>query len=725
MTLPSPRSLALDVAVSATVRFPRAVRIGAMIAITAVILLVATTGTAAADPGKDSAPALSPFDLTDTHGIKISQYELNIDQGGWSSPGKAFFGVLVLFGWEIYRWWIGMIAWLLDWTVTFSWLDLITKPLTWIGDAIEGNIVGPSNLLTTCILLGGLGIAFFVARGHYGRAGVEFAITAAILALATTGLAHPVSWVTAPNGPLYTARGVGIEMANTVTTNGASTGSDPASLKQNTSGVLIDTFVRQPHQLINYGANIDGDAKCVPIYDKVLKAGPYGDDSAARDQLGKCDKAYKEYADNPGVGQITSQAFLMPTGGLLALVVGLLTLMMMASVGLTGWSALKLMWHTMIGLVPGTSRKGLAKSLADVLIHLMLIPILLVFLCSYLYMLKSVMAANANVLLVARFIIADLLLLVCLVVMWRLWRNHKELAARIGAMLNRASDAARDVNKGQTARLTDALAKGSINPAVKKWTVPNQRTPGTLPNPRGGTGSPGADGATPGQQVAGGKSRLKGLAGKASRRMEGNAVGRQALGIGRDTVATSKGLGKAARNTAKFTVGAPVSYPAAASKMAGKWSKASSQRRAAMKTKLGAAKDYAGTYGKNTKAASRGVAKVGSYPAKKAAKAAVKVGAFALKKSHPGLAAAGLFVAGVNATKKADATSTPTSVRRPDERGDSSAKTTTTRPRPARPPESEPAVDARFGPRRPVQRRRAEQMKAYLKSVNNTDGSES
>jgi hypothetical protein len=435
-------------------------------------------------------------------------------------------------------------------------------------------------------------------------------------------------------------------------------------------------------------------------------------------------QGYKEYADNPGPGQITAQGFLMPTGGLLALVVGLLSLLMMASVGLTGWSALKLMWHTMIGLLPGTSRRGLAKSLADVLIHVMLIPILLVFLCSYLYMLKSVMAANSNMLLVARFMVADLLLLVCLVVMWRLWRNHKELAARIGGLLNRASDAARNVGVGDTARLTNAITKGSVNPAVKKWTVPNQRTPGTLPPSRGGTGTPGApasEAALSGQAAAGGRSRLKGLAGKATTRMEGHAAGRQVLGIGRDTVATGKTLGKAARTTAKYTVGAPVSYPAAASKMAGKWSNASSQRRNAMKEKLGAAKDYAGTYGKNTKAAGRGVAKAGSRPVKAAAKAAGKVGVAALKKSHPGLAAAGLFVAGVNATKKADATKMQTSVRRPHQAGEGAAETTkTTR---TRRPESEPVVDARFGPRRPVQRRRAEQMKAYLKSVNKTEGS--
>ncbi|MFD7161328.1 hypothetical protein ACFV9C_42550 [Kribbella sp. NPDC059898] len=698
-----------------------------MIATTTVLLLVATTGTAAADTGKGSAPAMSPFDLQDTHGIKISQYELNIDQGGLSSPFKLLWAAMLMFGWELYRWWIGMIAWLLDWAVTFSWLDLFTKPLTWIGNALEGNVIGPSNLLTTSILFGAVGIAFFVARGHYGRAGIEFLVTAAILALATTGLAHPVTWLTSPHGPLYTARGVGIELANTVTTNGATSGSDPAALKQNTSGVLIDTFIRQPHQLLNYGANIDSDATCAPVYDNALKAGPYGDDSAARDQIGKCNKAYKDYADNPGAGQITTQFFLMPTGGLLALVVGLLTLLMMASVGLASWSALKLMWHTMIGLIPGTSRRGLAKSIADVLIHVMLIPILLVFLCSFLYMLKSVMAANANMVLVARFIIADLLLLVGLVVMWRLWRNHQELAARVAGMLNVASDAARNVGVGDTAKLTAAITKGSINPAVKRWSLPNTtRPPGTVPTRPPGTvptrptanGTPGTAG---GQAATGGMKRLKGLAGKATGRMENTAVGRQTLGIGRDTVATGKALGKAARTTAKYTVGAPVSYPAAASKMAGKWSQASSQRREGMKKKLGAAKEYAGTYKNNTKAATRGVAKVGARPAKVAAKTAAKVGTAALKKSHPAVAAAGLFMAGVNATKKADATKMQSSVRRPHQPEDANAKTTRTRP--SRPPESEPAVVAGLGPKRPVQRKRAEQMKAYLKSINNADGS--
>lgn len=697
---------------------PRGVRTAAMIATTAAILLIVTAGTASADPGAPgSAPGLSPFDLTDTHGIKISQYELNIDHGGLGSPGKALFGMLILIAWEIYRWWIGMVAWLLNWTVSFGWMDLLTKPLAVIGDAIEGHIIGPSNLMTTAIALGALGVGIFIARGHYGRAGVEFGIAAAILALATTGLAHPVTWVTSPDGPLNDARRTGIEIANTVTSNGATSSSDPESLKQNTSAVLIETFVRQPHQLLNYGANIDSDARCVAIYDKVLKAGPYGQDSAARDQIGKCDEAYKTYAESPGPDQLATQGFLIPAGGLLALVVGLLALLMMACVALTGWAALKLIWYTMVGLIPGTSRRGLAKSLADVMVHLILIPILLVFLCSYLYILKFVMAANANIALVARFIVADLLLLVCLVVLRRLWRNHQQVSARFAEMFNRASEAARNVNVGETARLMNTLNKSSINPSVRNWSAPQKIRPAAA----SGTPSAQGGGESATTKAASGM-RLKALAGRAGGRMENNPVGREVLGIGRETLAVGKGIGKAGRKAAKYTIGAPVSYPAAAAAIAGKWSAASSKRREAMKAKLGAARDYAGTYGTNSKAAGRGVAKAGSKPVKFAARTAAKTGAAALKKSHPAIATAGLLAATVQARK----TSAPSSVRRPHSPAPQTTKAAqTVKARRTRQPETVPRVTPDIGPRRPVQRRRAEQMRTYLKSLSNPEGQDS
>lgn len=698
---------------------PRGVRTAAMIATTAAILLIVTAGTASADPGAPgSAPGLSPFDLTDTHGIKISQYELNIDQGGWTDPGKSGWSFLIVMAWEIYRWFIGMVAWLLNWTVSFTWMDLLTKPLSAIGDSIESHIIGPSNLLTTAVILGAFGVGIFVARGHYGRAGVEFGIAAAILALATTGLAHPVTWVTSPDGPLNSARKAGIEIANVVTTNGATSSSDPESLKQNTSGVLIDTFIRQPHQLLNYGANIDSDAKCVDTYDKVLKAGPYGSDSAGRDQIGKCDEAYKKYAESPGPDQLATQGFLIPSGGLLALVIGLLALLMMASVALTGWAALKLIWHTIVGLIPGTSRRGLAKSLADVLVHLILIPILLVFLCSYLYILKSVMAANANIALVARFIVADLLLLVSLVVLWRLWRNHQQVSARFAELFNRASEAARNVNVGETARLMNTLNKSSTNPSVRNWSAPSNIRPATpTGSPRNQTGGASAP--------ASGGARMKGLAGKARGKMEQSAVGREVLGIGRDTVATGKGIGKAGKTAMKYTVGAPVSYPAAAASAAGKWSAASSKRREAMKTKLGAAKDYAGSYRDNTKAAGRGVAKAGSKvggtPVKFAAKTAAKAGTAALKKSHPAIAAAGLLATTVQARK----TAAPTSVRRPHSPTPQTPQATKAATPRSRRPETVPTVVPGIGPRRPVQRRKADQMRSYLKSLSNPEESDS
>lgn len=682
--------------------FQRATRITVAVATTVAVTILPATA-AQADPGEPgSAPALSPFDLADTRGIRISQYELSIDRGGWTDGFTAFWGTMVTGGWEIYRWWIGMVCWLLDWAISFSWVELLTTPMVKLGEIIETRVIGPSNLMAACLVFAGLGIAIFLLRGHYGRATIELGIAAVVFALATTGLANPVTWVSGPNGPLFDARDAGIELANIVTSDGAVSSADPAALKLNTTAVMVDIFVRKPHQLLNYGGDIDADAACVPVYDKALKAGPYGSsDSAARDQIGKCNKGYKKYAESPGPDQMATQGFLMPAAGLLTLMIGLLTVLMMASVALTTWTAIKLLWHTIVGMIPGTARRGLAKSLAEVLVHLIMIPILLLFLCGYLNVLKSVMSANANLALIARYISADLILLVGLIILWRLWRNHTQISERFADLFNRASDAARQVNLKDHARLAHTLNRSSNNKAVQGWAGPGQASAAGA-----GTAGPG----TAAHATAAGGPRLKAASGKIRGRMQSNALGREVLGIGRDTKATGAFLGKAGKTAIKYTAGAPVSYPAAAANASYKWSQASAARKAQLNQKLSAAGAYADTWLNNASAPGRAVGrsagKAASGPANAAKTGAVKVGVAALKKSHPAIATAALVASAVS--KHSDAT--PQSINRPDRKPRTRANTGGK----IRPPESTPAVVPDIGPRRPVQARRAQQMRDHL-----------
>lgn len=374
------------------------------------ILITATAGIAWADNG--SAPGVFSFiNYTDSHGISIWQYRISTDEGGLTNPLTAIFAFVIQLGWAIYVGYVGLAVWLLDWTLSFDWLTVITGPAQDLADSLQSIVdrfgAGPT-LLTTA----GLISAFWMARGRWALGFFELFMTCVIAALAVGIFANPVNLVAGKDGLLIDSRDFGIEVASGLANDGDTT-ADPKTVRDDSSAMIIDTFVRLPHQLINYGKVLDG-TKCGKVYQEALETADEAED--VRDAVSDCDDEAGEAADNPDAYTVLSLIALGPSGSLIILFIVILSVAVLLAGGYAVWESVKMVVALAAALIPG-ARGSLWIALAEVFISMITIIFAVVFLAGYLLFIRGVVTGEGAP--VKIFFIVDILLLVGIAIFWK------------------------------------------------------------------------------------------------------------------------------------------------------------------------------------------------------------------------------------------------------------------------------------------------------------------
>ena len=401
----------------------------AVAAVWALLLLAAgTTLAAVAAPKGGGLGAFAVFDTTDSRGIRVSQYELSIDTGLIINPLKIWLSQRLLTGWDVYRYSVGLMAYIVDWTISMSWLSVITAPLQDAATQIRNHVISPSGLAGLMLLLsaavGGVRMVF----GRLG-AGLWDIVSALVVASAVSLLlVSPVSAVT--GDPLTKVRNTGVAIAAMIDNGGVLASTDindsDAEAKLAAGPVLIDSLVRPAHGLVNYGVNFTDDQKCTPTYDQALKAGPYWDPEAAkqREAVAGCDKTLGAYADNAiytaslGMSVFLGTAFLV--GGLILTASAL----MFIAVMMLAWNLLKLVITGVIGIGPGDTRGPLIRNACQAAASLIYVGVSVVVLAVILVLIKRSFSA-ADTAPMVRFLLADVVIIAGLVVVAQTWMAHR------------------------------------------------------------------------------------------------------------------------------------------------------------------------------------------------------------------------------------------------------------------------------------------------------------
>lgn len=406
-------------------------------------LLMGMAGSASAAGSGGPPPALNFIRAVDSRGISLWQYEMSLDRGGVTDPGKFFWSLLIDLGWEAYRASLAIVIWLTDWILGFSWLATISTPVLALSDSLTGMVArfGLTAVLTTAAAVVAVS---WMARGRWALGLFELATTLIVASLAVGALASPVQSIAGQDGLLMQSRDLGLSVANGLASNGQQVDADPARMQATTTALLTDTFIRVPAQLMNFGAVIDGGS-CESAYDKVLKDGPYGTDSDIRDAIKDCDEELGTYAENPSVGQVMSLVVLAPATLLILIFAMLLGGSVLLAAVYALYQGLKAIVTLVTGLLPGAARGALWATAADLIIALVTLVFSVVFLAGYLLIIQDTFAASSGGTnnIMATFFFVDALLIVGMVAFWRGRKSLQRAAGKLAQILaSRPSTAA-------------------------------------------------------------------------------------------------------------------------------------------------------------------------------------------------------------------------------------------------------------------------------------------
>jgi len=516
----------------------------------------------------ETPPALSWMVLKDSKGINVWSYEMSLNTGGVTSPGKFVWSFLVALVWQGYRAIVVFAIWLINWVLGFSWLDWVSTPVIALSKSIT-SLVHTFGLAPTFLTIMAATAAVHIFRGRWTLGAFDLVVGCAIAALAVGGLSNPVGLVTGQSGYIMQSRDLGLELSSGLAHNG-DTASNADQMRQQTSAMLVDTFIRMPDEMINFGRSLQGDP-CEAKFDEVMRSGPHGGDDTVRNAMKDCNASMGDYADNPNSGMAISTIILSPSAIFVLLFALLLCVAVMLAVVTVLHDSLKLIVVMVWAILPGESRGSLWQTFANLVMALATMTFAVVFLTAYLLLLQSVFSSSNSGSngVMATFIFIDLLIFMGIIMFWRGRTALKRSAARLAAMMakrpaggssSRLPAPQRSGLPGQAAalqagRMLSQRAQGSgsggsggagAEPGKSGW-VPGGTKGETRSVPRAGASGGGAAGAAVGAAGAGSRRRGGKAGAAAGMAAAGAAAGAGAGGTAKDLgVQLAKSQGKKA-----------------------------------------------------------------------------------------------------------------------------------------------------------------------------------
>ena len=352
----------------------------------------AGTTTATAVIGQ-SPPALSWIELVDSRGVPVWNYELSIDRGGITSPGAFVWSVGADTCWQLYRSTVIVALWFLDWVLAFSWVPVIAAPLLAVGEAMA-SVVARLGVVPTLLAVAAAIAVVWMVRGRWATGIWELAMTCVIASLALGVFASPVALVAGPDGAIMGTQRAALDLSAQITPGDAG-GGDAASLRAAQSAALVDTFVRQPTQLVNFGQVLDG-GPCQGAYDEVLAAGPHGYDDDIAEAVGGCNEAAGDYAKAPSAGMVLGAVILVPAALAILAVAAVLAGSVIAAGISAMYASVKAVVTLVTGLLPGGARTSFFLTATSALVSLAILGLTTIFLSVFLLVIQALFASTGQ-----------------------------------------------------------------------------------------------------------------------------------------------------------------------------------------------------------------------------------------------------------------------------------------------------------------------------------------
>lgn len=393
------------------------------------VILVVLAPPALAAPGNP----LSGLDRNDSTGHPISAYGIEYTVEGWGLDPMftAMFGKGVAFLWELYRWLVGIAALLVEFTLTFKWVDWLAYPIEQAAIAFQSVL---DQLPMARELLISLAIGIGLARMYFGQGAKglsEMLFSLSAWGISAAVVVNPVTWLVGQNGVVTNVKLAGQTFVAQVADPTADVSTaDPATGATKLAAAMVDIFVRKPHQFIAYGGLVDGGGCEATYNDNLSKTA-----KELADAMATCSPDFAETIKNPG--PLTLVTMLIVLAGALILLgmacaIAGFAIFEIANILLGG---LMLVWELFRSVGPAGSWRGAVSVLMSIAGSVLLLLLGLIVNVMYLSVVQYVFTQKEeNTILL--FLLVDLVMVISVLV---LVTQRKKMHAAMERMRRRAS----------------------------------------------------------------------------------------------------------------------------------------------------------------------------------------------------------------------------------------------------------------------------------------------
>lgn len=381
----------------------------------------------------------------------ISDYSVTADDGSWNAFSAHLLDWFTQAAWYCDKIILGIAVFILVWALQFGLAKILLAPVQQLCVAYQQQVIGALGLPMLCMMIAAFLCGMQILFRSRARGTAEFAMSAVIAALATTFLAAPATTLLGDNGVLTRAEQFAVGVA-AVSLGQGSDSSDPSQVTQPLANGLIETFERDPDQVLQYGAVLDTPGHvdpCYYIYAEQIKGEvSYGYTSDQTNplqgmldtswgEMNSCNSSYATFNQNPSFERL----FIAVAVGIA--VVFLLFLVILISGGLLvaefslGIESIALVFALVLGTLPGGGRAILWRSVGRVFKAVNAVLFSILFVAVFCVFIQTLMSALAGQDLMLRFTLIDIAVVAGLVFHRRISEAGKDVAFNIQRRLER------------------------------------------------------------------------------------------------------------------------------------------------------------------------------------------------------------------------------------------------------------------------------------------------
>lgn len=380
----------------------------------------------------------------------IDDYSVTADDGPWNAIGAHLEDWFTQAIWYCDKIILGIAVFILVWALQFGLAKILLTPVQQLCLAYQQQVIGALGLPTLCMMIAAFLCGMQILFKSRARGTAEFAMSAVIAALATTFLAAPATTLLGDNGVLTHTEQFSVGVA-AVSLGQGQDSADPSQVTQPLANALIETFEREPDQVLQYGAVLDTPGHVDPCYHiyaaQIQGEVQYGYTSdqpppdfilsSTWQEMSSCNQSYADFNQNPSFERI----FIALSVGiadvfLLFLVILISGGLLVAQFGL-GIESIALVFALVLGTLPGGGRAILWRSVARVVKAVNAVLFSILFVAVFCVAIQTLMSSLAGQDLMLRFTLVDAAVVAGLVFHRRISEAGKDVAFNIQRRLER------------------------------------------------------------------------------------------------------------------------------------------------------------------------------------------------------------------------------------------------------------------------------------------------